>query len=150
MQKIKIPIIPLPKGRPRFTKNGHAYTPKKTRDYEETLRQHIRMVWKGPRIERQPVLLFLDLILPIPKSWPEWKKIEALEGNRYPTSKPDLDNLEKAVMDAMDGVVFKDDAQVVGKYSNKYYGDEPSVNVYVNVNKDAYTHNRLKDKPASI
>lgn len=35
MIKIEIEIEPVAKGRPRFTKQGHAYTPAKTKNYEK-------------------------------------------------------------------------------------------------------------------
>jgi crossover junction endodeoxyribonuclease RusA len=49
----------------------------------------------------------------------------------YPTVRPDLDKLERAVKDALKGVVYNDDSQVVTKASRKVYGEQPGVRVGV-------------------
>ena len=45
----------------------------------------------------------------------------------YRASTPDLDNLEKFVMDSYQGVFYKDDAQIVRLSSEKVYGEEDYV-----------------------
>ena len=49
----------------------------------------------------------------------------------FPKVKPDLDNVVKAVLDALNGVVYRDDAQVVNLVATKRYATEPRVEVYV-------------------
>ena len=50
-----------------------------------------------------------------------------------PTTKPDADNLAKAITDAMNGIVYADDAQIAELVCKKLYGAEPRVMVTVNV-----------------
>ena len=57
--------------------------------------------------------------MPIPKSWSKKRKNEA--AGCYHTSKPDLDNLQKALLDAMNGIVFEDDSQVADIRAVKRY-----------------------------
>jgi Holliday junction resolvase RusA-like endonuclease len=57
----------------------------------------------------------------IPKSWPKWKRDAALLGI-YTPGRPDIDNVAKAVLDAFNGIVYKDDAQVYELTVKKIYG----------------------------
>jgi crossover junction endodeoxyribonuclease RusA len=66
----------------------------------------------GPT-EEGPVTVAVSFLLPKPKSAPKWK--------RWPTAKPDLDKLIRAVFDALTGVLFKDDSQVVSVTASKAY-----------------------------
>jgi len=69
-------------------------------------------------------------IFPILKSFPKYKKREICNGIRhYKTSKPDLaDNLMKGLVDALTGIVWNDNSQIVTvKNTAKYYGEEPKI-----------------------
>lgn len=63
----------------------------------------------------------------VPKSWSKAKK----ESVRYKTSKPDLDNLAKTVLDALNGIAFVDDSQVVDLRLSKVYADKEGTNIKV-------------------
>lgn len=58
----------------------------------------------------------------IPVSWPKYKQQMALEGRVWKTSRPDGDNMIKLIMDALNGIVWTDDAQVVRWSGAKRYG----------------------------
>jgi Holliday junction resolvase RusA-like endonuclease len=58
----------------------------------------------------------------IPKSWPKKRREAATRGEVYP-GKPDIDNIVKIVADALNGVCFEDDAQVIEVVARKKYGD---------------------------
>jgi Holliday junction resolvase RusA-like endonuclease len=47
-----------------------------------------------------------------------------------PTVPPDLDKLIRGVLDALTGIVYRDDAQVVSILATKSYG-EPGVNIFI-------------------
>jgi len=82
-------LRPVPKGRPRLGR-GHAYTPAATRAYEE----HIAWAYKeagGPLHEG-----LLDVTM-------------VFRAQRWPG---DLDNLVKAVLDALNGIAWRDDRQI--------------------------------------
>lgn len=129
-----IPGTPQGKGRARsFVRNGHVahYTPEKTRTYEGMIRTQAiaEMGMKPPT--GQPVRLDLIIGMPVPQSWPTWKATAALNGEIVPTTKPDSDNVTKAVKDALSGVCWIDDAQVVLLSVQKIYTQTPGVSVSV-------------------
>jgi Holliday junction resolvase RusA-like endonuclease len=116
---------PIGKGRPRFTRQGRTYTPAKTKDYEQKLRQAAIEAMKDH--DREPTEMPCRVVIlaqfEIPKSWPKYKKNAALTGEgNYKPGKPDIDNIAKAALDAMNGVVFKDDALVSKLEVEKRYG----------------------------
>jgi Holliday junction resolvase RusA-like endonuclease len=94
-------LDPQVKGRPRFTSSGHVYTPEKTRFYEQTLGQHLRIDFKRSIFTR-PVTLYVDFYFAMPK----YKKVMAATPNG------DLDNYLKAFKDAANTILYHDDRQV--------------------------------------
>lgn len=95
------------KGRPRFTRGGHAYTPNGTRDYERAIREAYK---NAPERPPEPFSGPIDVTIvtsrQLPKSAPK-------SVTREPdTHKPDIDNVAKVVLDALNGVAWLDDAQV--------------------------------------
>ena len=118
--RFTIPVRPKPKQRPQHGR-GYTYTPKETREYEQMVGIYARIAVKRPL--RGAIRVKVDFYLPIPKSWPEGKKRLAEAGEIRPASKPDLDNLEKALFDGINGIVWIDDAQVVEVHKAEWYGD---------------------------
>jgi len=119
------------KGRPRFTRTGHIYTPDKTRKYEMRLAAagSDEMVSLGIDPTSEPCKVLIRAQFEIPKSWTKAKKLQAEQREIFP-GKPDLDNVAKIVLDAFNGVVFEDDAQVYKLRVLKGYGD-PCLSVAV-------------------
>lgn len=68
--------------------------------------------------------------MPIPKSWPKKRRADALAGRVAPTGKPDVDNLLKTV-DALNGVVWADDAQVADARVRKVFSEKPALNIRI-------------------
>lgn len=118
MIEINAPGDPVGKGRPRFYQ-GHAVTPKKTKAYEKSLRDLAKKAVSEPLTG--PVSVSIILRFGIPDSWTKKKKAEARENRLLPTKKPDIDNCVKAVLDAMNGVLWDDDSQVVHMVVSKVY-----------------------------
>lgn len=120
-----IPGNPQGKGRARAFKTpaGHIghYTPARTRTYEGMIRTQAIEAMGSVKPFEGPVLLTLRAVYPVPKSWPKWKKGLVEAGQILPTVKPDIDNVEKAVKDALNGVVWKDDCQVCAVVKHKLY-----------------------------
>lgn len=124
---IVIPMPPQPKQRPHFA-NGHAYTPRKTREYEEAVQLIARTMIKQPLTGA--VRLKATFYMPIPKSWSKAKRREAEKGMLSHTSKPDTDNLLKAIMDSLNGGIgYNDDKQVVEIIAEKVYSDNPRTEI---------------------
>lgn len=125
--RIEIHGIPVPKGRPRVAASGHVYTPAKTRHWERAAAWIAASEMQGRDIIRGPVRMRVTATMPVPRSWPEKRRRAALAGETYPTGRPDTDNISKAALDALNGIVMRDDAQVVEIIARKVYGAAPSV-----------------------
>lgn len=136
---IVVPGHPVGKGRARSARlpNGRTihYTPEKTRTWEGIARSAALDVMRD-RLHYYtpfdcPMRMSLIITHAIPDSWPNWKRTLALGGKIEPTVKPDADNVEKAVKDALNGVVWRDDCQVVSCSKEKLYGEVPGVRILV-------------------
>lgn len=126
-----IDIEPVAKGRPRFAMGGkfpRAYTPEKTKNYETQIGYICKTIIKNP-IKDIPLFLSAKFYMPIPKSLSK-KKREELVG-KWHTSKPDTDNLLKAICDGMNGIVWQDDSQVAKIESYKQYSLKPRVDIII-------------------
>lgn len=116
-----IPLEPKPKQRPKHGR-GYTYTPSETREYEAIVGFYARRAIK--RSVKGPISMKIDFYMPIPKSWPKAKKRDAEEQKIRPASKPDIDNLCKAVLDGMNtGIAYADDSQIVSLILNEWYGE---------------------------
>jgi Holliday junction resolvase RusA-like endonuclease len=104
-------IDPIAKGRPRFNRlSGHAYTPAKTRGFENQLRAALRRNHPVKPI-LGPIRVSLGFFINPPR-----RKVR-----EYPTCRPDLDNFQKAIMDAGNGILWADDSQIIRCDAAKYY-----------------------------
>ena len=132
-KKVEIYITPFGKERPRASVvGGHAriYTPKATETYE----REIKKAWEkvnGSEPFSGPLVMRLYFYMPIPKSETKANKLKMLEKKKRPVTKPDLDNLSKSIMDALNGVAYNDDNQIVTLLAKKYYGEMPCVKIIV-------------------
>ena len=108
----------------------HAYTPKKTRLYEEKVRQAFFSSHEGqpyPTFAKEtPVYAYIEIIQPIPKSWSKSRTLQAIAQKLLPiTRNGDLDNIVKSILDALNTYAYEDDAQVTTVYASKRYGNDP-------------------------
>lgn len=129
-----VPGQPYGKGRPRIGKVGkHArmFTPEKTVAYESLVALFASQAMQGKPLISGPVSVSMMLVFSIPESWSKKKRAQAQDAEIWPTTKPDMDNVVKAVFDAINGVVWVDDVQVVSLAVSKSYGDQPAVHVAV-------------------
>lgn len=129
-----VPGQPVGKGRPRIGRvAGHArmFTPEKTASYESTVKLFASQAMAGRPLLDGAVRVTLHIACQIPASWSQKKQASAAAGGVMPTTKPDVDNVEKAIFDAMNGIVWKDDVQVVSVVKDKRYGSAPGVSVRV-------------------
>ncbi len=129
-----VPGEAVGKGRPRVTTvGGHArmFTPKKTANYETLIAMAAQQAMHGRELIPGPVLMELAIRMPVAASWSKKKTAAALAGEVMPTKKPDADNVLKAICDGINGIVFKDDVQVVNVSMSKRFGETPGVSVRV-------------------
>jgi len=126
----EIPIHPVPKARPRTFTNKHGlsrtYTPKKTKDFEGLVRDWIAANHNKHPFEG-PLKLELTFMMPVPKSYSKKSRNWCLSKFGTHTKKPDLDNLEKSVMDAAEGILYYNDSQICSKISNKVWAEKPMI-----------------------
>lgn len=134
---IRINGEPRGKQRPRFTKQGRAYTPKETREYEAQIREAALKAtailgYTKPPADC-PVSVHINAFFPVPKSYSLKKCEMAKNGLIYPTKKSDADNIAKIICDALNGIAYHDDKQVVELLVSKRYAryGEPHVGVTV-------------------
>ena len=120
-QRFVVMEQPRGKGRPRFSQSGHAYTPETTREYEHRIAYEARK--DGIRAYNGPVIVEMEFCMAIPKSWSAARRDAAKRGEIEPTTKPDIDNCIKAILDATNGIGWIDDKQVIGVVATKRYTD---------------------------
>ena len=118
-------------GRAAIT-NGHAhiYTDSKTRSYESQLRFAAQQQMGENRPTAQPIAVHVDVRLVIPTTWSKKKRALALAGSVAPTVKPDCNNFSKA-LDALNGIVWVDDKQIVDERVQKRYAEQPGLTIRV-------------------
>lgn len=105
------------------------HTPARTANYETQVRltwaEHVatdkRLAWPI----QGAVMLDVVFLRAPPASMSKKKRAAALAGELRPTTKPDLDNLVKAVKDALNGVAYRDDSHIVSIRAAKRYGETP-------------------------
>lgn len=124
---------PVGKGRPKFARRGKfvsTYTPTKTRTYEDTIKVAARQAMTIEPLET-PVTVFVYISVPIPASYSKKRKEACLSGFEKPMKKPDIDNVSKCFLDAMNGIVYVDDVQVISLHMTKVYSTVGMVEVMV-------------------
>ena len=125
-----IPGKPFGKQRPRHGK-GITYTPEETVNYENWVK-HCFLDSKCQKLEGEIRAIITAYYL-IPKSASKKKKEKMLNNDIRPTKKPDSDNIAKSVLDSLNNIAFDDDSQIVSLQVEKYYSDEPRVEVFMEV-----------------
>jgi Holliday junction resolvase RusA-like endonuclease len=129
-----IPGQPVAKGRPKFARRGNfvtAYTPAKTVNYEGLVKMASHHAMAGREPSAAPIEMEVCLYLQIPASWSKKKRAAAVSGNVMATKKPDADNVLKGLKDGCNGIVWRDDAQVVSIILQKKYSEMPMACVIV-------------------
>ena len=125
----KIEGQPQGKGRPKFTRDGHCFTPKATREYENLIAEEYKAA-KGELLDGY-IRVNVKAYHKIPKSTTKINRGKIEAGIIKPAVKPDIDNVVKAILDGLNGVAYHDDSQVIYVNGEKFYADEPCVIVEV-------------------
>lgn len=123
--KFTVPGTPVAKARPRVTRNGHTYTPAKTVEHE----QRIQAAFLREHAEQtdRPLEIRICAVMPYPKSMSKKARKAAV----WHTKRPDADNLAKTVLDALNGLAYKDDGQVSRLVVEKVYGEKPRTEIEI-------------------
>jgi len=126
--KLFLNYTPVPASRPRVTKWGTFYS-KKYNDYKNKIKHDIQKKFLNDndyqKAEKTTALnIKIIFKFPFPKSYSKKKRLEIKENNYLHLIKPDLDNLEKAILDGMNEIVYNDDSQICELSSSKRYTEE--------------------------
>ena len=118
---------PMGKQRPRVLRSGWAYTPSKTVNYETMVKYTYQNLYGDREQFTGLIEAHITAIFPIPKSYSKKKTAELLAGHKNYDKKPDCDNIAKMILDALNGIAYKDDSQVTHLCVSKEYGTQPKV-----------------------
>lgn len=121
---------PMAKERVRVTRQGHAFTPQRTVNYEARLAWAAQEAMGGRPPLEGPLRVVMDVLLPVPKSRSKKWKAAALSGAERPVKKPDGDNFAK-MLDSLNLIAWVDDSQIVDLRVRKFYSDAPAMRVRV-------------------
>lgn len=132
-QEFFISTIPIGQARPKFARIGnhvHAYDPAKSRGYKLYIKNQI--MDKNPARMEGPLTLIVDFLMPRPQAHYGKKGLKD-SAPYYCTTKPDLDNLIKAVKDAITntGMIWKDDSYVCVEMASKKYSEVPGIKIII-------------------
>ena len=134
MVTFEVPGDPHGKGRPKFARRGNfvqTYTDKKTTSYEDLVRFHANIAMVDLAPLKSAVAVYIYIKLAVPKSYSKKRTEACLSGLERPTKKPDWDNVAKSICDAMNGIVYMDDTQIVDAHVTKVYAASAGVDVGV-------------------
>lgn len=118
---------PLGKARPRVTRKGFTYTPQKTVNYESLIRYTFQSKFPNHKPFEGIVKATITAIYEIPKSYTKKKINEIKEHNYLYNHKSDCDNIAKIVLDSLNGIAYRDDAQVAILNVCKLYGERSKI-----------------------
>ena len=131
--QFKVPGIPVPQGSTRaFVVKGKGGAPARavttaanprTKGWRNDVAA-LALEHAPPALWTGPVLISMAFRFPRPASVPRHKR-------EWPVTKPDLDKLIRAIYDALTGIVWKDDAQVVSSSESKSYDDDEPAGVTI-------------------
>ena len=136
MIEFTVPGEPVAQGRPRFSTRGSfvkAYDPEKSKSYKA----YVKLVAAAAMSERSlktfdgAIAVSIRAYVSVPKSKSKKFRENALKGLEHPTKKPDCDNIAKILLDAMTGIVYEDDKQIIRLVVEKFYDEVPRVEVTV-------------------
>lgn len=127
---------PVAQHRPRITTVGkfpRMYKTASDTNYRE------KLYWEAKQLNMKPIarpaqlMVNLQIYRVIPKSFSQVKTRAALAETLRPTTKPDIDNYIKQVLDALNGLVWEDDAQVVTIRAGKFYNEKPRLEIEISI-----------------
>jgi Holliday junction resolvase RusA-like endonuclease len=137
---LTIPGEPCGKGRPKFCKVGkfaRAYTPPGTRVAESNIVAVFQTRYPDFTPLDGPMAMSVIAYMSVPASASAKARVAMLAQRTWPTKKPDADNILKLVADALNGLAYVDDKQIVTAKFHKVYSDRPRLEIYITRKEDA-------------
>jgi Holliday junction resolvase RusA-like endonuclease len=132
--RIVVDGFPVPAARPRFVRAGpfvRTYNPANVMQYRERLQAAAQEAMQGRNPLDGALRMSVLCVMPVPESMPKGKRRVALAGLIAHTKKPDCSNLLKNFEDALNGIVYIDDARLCEVTILKVYGEKPRVEIEI-------------------
>ena len=130
--EFEVPGKVIGKGRPRLNSyTGIVYTPTKTKDYESLVEQYFLLKYPRFKTLEGRIIIKIEAYFEPPKSTSKKQTEQMLENKISPTKKPDIDNIIKIVLDALNKMAFRDDSQVTKIEVEKIYGPVEKIKVKI-------------------
>jgi Holliday junction resolvase RusA-like endonuclease len=123
-----------PKQSFRYTRFGHKYTPRDVKQYARDIQYSFYAKypkWLPSMFFEKPLRAEIEVYKQMPKSFSKIKKQRAIAGEIRPLIKPDVDNCTKNIFDALNGIVYPDDKQIVELSVKKFYSETDFVKVRI-------------------
>lgn len=126
---------PQGKARARTFYNSRAgkmqsITPEKTKSYEDLIRWKYKAAG-GEYYGEKTLQVDIEAYYPMPKAFSKAKVKAVVDGKLRPTTKPDCDNIVKVVLDALNGVAYYDDKQVISVSCSKFYDEKGYIRICI-------------------
>lgn len=118
----------------KIGRNGFKYTSKDVVEYANFVRLCFMRKypdWNVQNFSNKPLITVINVFKTIPKGFSKKKTEKALKGEIRPTVKPDCDNIAKNINDALNGIAYTDDKQIVSLTINKFYSNDEYTNVKI-------------------
>lgn len=119
-------VFPADRKKPPFV---HHYADPETEKYEALLAEVGALHMRGRAPSEQPLAILVHAFCRVPDSWSRREREQAIAGAIRPTSRPDSDNYLKVVQDALNGVCYRDDSQIVDARVIKRYDERPGMRI---------------------
>lgn len=117
-----------PKAKQSFRMGKHGYQNKAVIDYQKAITaMALAQTTQDMRSLSGDLYVSVEFVWKHPKSWGKKRVAELRERCVYKPSRPDIDNLCKGVFDALNGVIWNDDSQIVGIHAWKRYGNNDCI-----------------------
>lgn len=130
--EFEVPSKIIGKGRPRLNGyTGTVYTPTRTKDYELLVEQYFMIKYPRYKTIEGRAKVTIIAYFEVPKSTSKAQKEKMLLNTISPTKKPDIDNIVKIVLDAMNKFAFKDDTQITKLEIEKMYAEEEKIYIKI-------------------
>lgn len=107
------------------------YKDKKVTAYESYVKSIAKTYMADEEPMIGPVLVSITAFFEIKKSYSKRKIDDIKSGRCFPTKKPDCDNIAKSILDSLNGIVFKDDSQVIDLIVKKRYSSRDHVTIII-------------------
>lgn len=132
LYEFEVPGKIIGKGRPRVnTTTAIAYTPTRTREYEELVKQYFIMKYRGIKPLEGRLNIEIIAYFGISKNANKKEKSQMIENSISPCKKPDIDNIAKIILDSLNKLAFNDDNQITKLSVEKVYSEEEKVYIKI-------------------